>query len=129
MSFELWCKHYNGLHSKVCRADVSYESVKDPAGAILHLPCFKDQGCTERCEKASFRTPEEVAAEDERVSEALKKYLDNIKNNICPHCGTPIQEKKQVGRCVYAMPCNCRLYQGTLPKKEVVQVTEQSMLW
>ena len=26
MSFELWCKHYNGLHSKICRAGVSYNN-------------------------------------------------------------------------------------------------------
>jgi hypothetical protein len=117
--FNKWCRHYNGLHSKVCRAGVSYEDVKDPAGEILHLPCFKDQGCTERCEKASFRTPEEVAEEEEKVSETLKKYLDNVKNNICPHCSTPIVEKKQVGRCVYSATCGHRLYQGTLKKEEI----------
>ena len=58
--FNKLCRHYNGLHSKVCRAGVSYEDMKDPGGDILHLPCFKDQECTERCEKVSFLAPEEI---------------------------------------------------------------------
>ncbi len=116
MSYEIWCKSYNGLHSKICRAGVDYKDVKDPAGDILQLPCFKDRGCTERCEKASFRTPEEVAAKVEEDSQILQRFLDNLKNDICPHCETPIKEKKQVGRCVYSVPCGCRLYQGTLKK-------------
>ena len=125
MSYGNWCKYYNGLHSKVCRAGVIYNDVRDPVGDVLQVPCFKDRGCTERCEKASFRTPEE---EEARFNEVLKRYEENMKNNICPHCGTPIQEKKQVGRCVYAN-CGCRLYQGTLPKKETKPDTEQKSLW
>jgi hypothetical protein len=117
MSYELWCKHYNGLHSKICRAGVDYKDVKDPAGEALHLPCFKDQGCTERCTQAVFRTPEEIAEEERKSNEIIAKYLDNLKNDICPHCKTPIQEQKQVGRCVYSVPCGCRLYQGKAKKK------------
>jgi hypothetical protein len=80
-------------------------------------PCFKDQGCTERCSQAVFRTPEEVAEEEEKSRQALAAFLDDIKNDICPHCKAPIEEQKQIGRCVYAHPCHHRLFQGKAKKK------------
>lgn len=118
MSYAIWCKHYNGIPSKTCRAGVSYEDVKGEERRPLNYPCFKDSGCTVVCSKAEFRTPEEVAEEERKVEEVVKAFLDNIGNDICPHCNTPIKEKKQVGRCVYSVTCGCRLYQGTLTKQE-----------
>jgi hypothetical protein len=129
MSFENWCKHYTGLMNDTCEAGVRYKDVKDPSDQPLGYPCFKDKGCTERCEKASFRTPEEIAEEHDKVRQSLQRYLENIANDICPHCKASIQEKKQIGRCVYSYPCGHRLYQGTLPKQEVKQETEQQYLW
>lgn len=119
MSYEIWCKHFNGIQNKVCRAGVVYESVevKRLNGPGYMWPCFKDQGCTERCSQAVFRTPEEVAEEEEKANQAIKAYLDNLKNDICPHCHTPIEEQKQVGRCAHAVPCGCRLFQGKAKKK------------
>ncbi len=64
--------------------------------------------------------PEEVAEKEREANAVLQEFLDNLANNICPHCKTPIAEKRQVGRCVYARPCGHRLYQGKL-KKEGVQ--------
>lgn len=51
------------------------------------------------------------------IAEAFKQYLRGLQNNVCPHCGMPITNKRQVGRCVYADPCGCRLYQGRLNGK------------
>lgn len=127
--FMEWCRHYNGLMNDTCKAGVAYKDVKDPADRPLGYPCFKDKGCTHLCDKVSFLTPEEAAIEEEKVSEALRKYLENIANDICPHCNTPIKEKKQIGRCVYGYPCGHRLYQGSLPKEEKKPDIEQSTLW
>jgi hypothetical protein len=52
------------------------------------------------------------------VALALKSHLENIASGICPFCQAKIEDKKQVGRCVYALPCYHRLYQGTLPAKQ-----------
>lgn len=112
MSFAIWCKHYNGIPKKVCEAGVSYEDVKGVQRKPLNYPCFKDSGCTVVCPKAEFRTPEEVAEEERKASEIIQKYFSDIDNDICPHCKTPIQKQKQVGRSVYASPCGCRLFQG-----------------
>lgn len=53
------------------------------------------------------------------AAEALKKLLAMLQGELatCIHCGAPITELKQVGRSVYASPCGCRQYQGTVPKK------------
>jgi hypothetical protein len=118
-SYEDWCRHYSGLMDDVCKAGVNYSTVHD--GSLPGLdgyPCFKHNGCSERCASASFLTPEEVAEKMKESGEALKRYLDNMAHDICPFCGKSIEDRKQIGRCVYALPCYCRLYQGTLPKKE-----------
>jgi len=114
---ELWCKNYNGLMNDTCKAGVRYKDVKDPVDRPLGYPCFKDKGCTHLCSLVVFRTPEEVKAEREEADRSLQRYLENIANDICPHCKKKIESKKQVGRCMYASPCYCRLYQGTLSKE------------
>ncbi len=54
---------------------------------------------------------------DTSMDEVVTKYIADLAANICPHCQTPIAERKQVGRCVYADPCGHRLYQGRAPDK------------
>lgn len=129
MSFDIWCKHFNGIYHTECRVGVKYKDVEVPNSRPRQLPCFKDQGCTDRCSQSVFRTPEEVAEEERKVSEAVQKFVQDLENDICPHCEKPIQEKKQIGRCVYGYPCGHRLYQGTLPRKEEKSGTEQQSLF
>ncbi len=45
--------------------------------------------------------------------ERFKEYWDNIQKGICPRCNQPMT-LEQKGRCVYAIPCNHRLYQGRI---------------
>ena len=119
MSFENWCKHYTGLTHDTCEAGVLYKDVKDPSDKPLGYPCFKDKGCTHLCSQAVFLTEEEIAEKKKDIQKSLERFLENLANDICPHCEKLIQEKKQIGRCVYGYPCGHRLYQGTLPKKGV----------
>lgn len=46
--------------------------------------------------------------------EMLEKANELLQKDICPQCERSINEKKQIGRCVYAYPCGHRLYQGRL---------------
>lgn len=41
--------------------------------------------------------------------------LENLVNDICPVHKTKIT-KTQIGKCVYAVECGCRLYVGKLEK-------------
>src|SRR2546423_13278715 len=83
MTYETWCKHFTGIHNDTCKAGIKYNDVKVQDSRPLKLPCFKDQGCTDRCAFATFRTPEEVAAEEEKSTRILRTYLDNMARNIC----------------------------------------------
>jgi hypothetical protein len=56
----------------------------------------------------------EIAAD---VMKALVRMLKG-EQDTCLHCGAKIGQLYQNGDCVYADPCGCRQYQGTLPKKE-----------
>ena len=115
--YEDWCRHYSGLMHDTCEAGVAYASVKDGSKRGLEgYPCFKKNQCSERCASASFLSPEEVAQKEREVAESLRRYLTAIAEDTCPHCGRKIEDKEQIGRCVYAWPCRCRLYQGKLHK-------------
>ena len=51
------------------------------------------------------------------AAEAVRAYLEDMAANRCPTCHQPVQEERQVGRCVYALPCWHRMYQGTAKPK------------
>jgi hypothetical protein len=58
------CVHFTGLIDKVCKAGVTYDTVKDKTKRPFGIPCIQTGG---ECPLSKFRTPEEVA-----------KYLDEI---------------------------------------------------
>lgn len=57
--------------------------------------------------------PKLTEEQEKVVAEFLKTLAEG---KVCPHCKQPIEKREQVGRCVYARPCGCRLYQGKLKK-------------
>ncbi len=50
-------------------------------------------------------------AEDRMMAYAAA-MMEKLADGICCHCDTPIEEEIQDGRCVYALPCEHRLFQG-----------------
>ena len=60
---------------------------------------------------------EEQKAALKAVSEALTKLvaLSKRETDECFLCGKKVERMTKVGRCVYARPCGCRLWQGTVP--------------
>lgn len=38
------------------------------------------------------------------------------KTEACPYCHREVKSMEKIGRCVYAHPCGCRLWQGTVPE-------------
>jgi len=64
---------------------------------------------------------EEQAPISPEATAAVKAYLEDIVTGKCPTCHQPVQQEKQVGRCVYALPCWHRMYQGKAkPKPEKI---------
>lgn len=111
------CVHFNGLIAGTCKAGVAYASVKDDSQSPYRYPCFVGEhaaaGACTSCATASFPTEEQARAEQAEFEAHLNKRSADIAAGICPTHGTPMT-KRQVGRCVYADPCGCRLYQGRL---------------
>jgi hypothetical protein len=117
------CIHHNGFFNKICGAGVDYKTV----GAHVDLgrdgtpfvdACFKNQTwgehqleCRFTCGKAEFPTLEQVESDLERQDKEIAEHLEKLSKDICPTHNIAIT-KKQVGRCVYAVECGCRLYQG-----------------
>jgi hypothetical protein len=46
----------------------------------------------------------------------LRNLISTLKTGACYHCQS--KNLKKIGRCVYCMDCNQRLYQGSLPKPQ-----------
>jgi hypothetical protein len=106
------CRYFNGLMHNVCDAGIAYQSVQNHRERPLRLPCLKEDGCTERCPKASFLSAEEIAEKEAEIREAAIAFFRDMQSGLCPHCRQPVQKQVQVGRCVYAEPCGHRLWQG-----------------
>ena len=99
------CRHFTGALNPPCKAGHVYVDMGRP------IPCI----CTDRqgqCPDYAEWTDAELDEQDRQAAETFTRYINDLDANICPFCKTAIQRRKQVGRCVYAEPCNHRLYQG-----------------
>ena len=114
-----WCRHYNGMNNAACEAGVNYDKTFGKIkfdGQDWIVPCLNPAAVRKCALRASY-TPEEVAQQERQVAEFLTNLakFDKRETEDCPHCGTRVEHLQQVGRCVYSRPCNCRLWQGTIP--------------
>jgi hypothetical protein len=116
-----WCRHYNGVgNGPVCKAGVLYETVKDviPDGHPSWTYPYYNPKAQTICAKREYYTDAELAEHEKAVVafiDSMTAFTDR-KTEDCIHCGKHVTKLRQVGRCVYAEPCGCRLWQGKVPK-------------
>jgi hypothetical protein len=55
---------------------------------------------------------------NKEVAEYLTKLaaFNKRETDICIYCGKQVKSLRKVGRCVYASPCGCRVWQGNVPE-------------
>ena len=59
---------------------------------------------------------------DPEIKEIARRYMIRLfgfetrESEDCPVCGAHVHSLIQIGVCVYARPCRCRLWQGTIPE-------------
>jgi rubredoxin len=85
------CRHFNGMMNKVCEAGVAYETVRKSGGRGYALPCFKDDSAEHpecNCDKQSFKTHEEIAAEIEESDRRFQNTM-TARMAIVEHLGGP----------------------------------------
>lgn len=56
----------------------------------------------------------EIAEEDRR---AVIQYFADMLSGKCPICHQVVEREEQRGRCVYGVPCGCRMFQGRAKKQ------------
>jgi len=62
--------------------------------------------------------PSEEESESLKSTAEMMEKMSNLmqrKIEECFRCGTTVKAMEKIGRCVYARPCGCRLWQGTVP--------------
>ncbi len=109
------CKHFNGIQHETCEANIRYENFRNPNGALVPLPCLRDESSHHVCGSAAWYTHEEAEVIEAQHSKAVAEFIESITNGHCPTCKILV-EHKQVGHCVYGS-CGHRLYQGKANKK------------
>lgn len=106
------CRYFNGIMNTTCKAGIAYISVQDRNERPLRLPCLREDNCSERCLLASFLMPNEIAEQEAEISKAVNAFFQDMHDGLCPECHQKVEREVQVGRCVYAEPCQHRLWQG-----------------
>lgn len=79
-----WCKHYNGMHGNTCcKAGVLYSLFKGKKPETV--PCWEEQEVSS-CDKAEYRTIEEIEAEEKWMMERLAN-TGKARQAIVAHLG------------------------------------------
>jgi hypothetical protein len=113
-----WCRHYGGTaYPGSCKAGVDYDTVADDSQRPRRWACT----CPEvrhLCPSFEGWTQEELDAQNADIAAFLNKMaaLMSRESEDCCQCGKHVERMEKVGRCVYARPCNCRLWQGKVPQ-------------
>lgn len=113
-----WCRHYSGMMNKACDVGVEYDSIKDTSVIPYRWHCIHaDTAIT--CPLREEYTAEEITEQKREAAEfltGLVAFWDD-EGDECPQCGEKVESAEQIGRCVYARPCGCRVGQGELPER------------
>ncbi len=105
------CFYFNGIQNDRCRAGVLYDDLnRDNQKA---LPCIPLEAEQAECSKFRAYTEDEARAKVQAQDESLERAFSRLSEGCCPTCGESVKHR-QVGRCVYGVPCGHRLYQGTI---------------
>lgn len=105
-----YCKYFpkGGVSNVACNAGINF---KETWGSGK-LPCLVSEGIADQCSRFEPRSEADADEFARRREASMQQFVERIENGQCPHCGTKVEERVQVGPCVYARPCNHRLGQG-----------------
>jgi hypothetical protein len=99
-----------------CNVGVNYREVRGEAA--FSYPCIYHEMQGGYCKQFENYTEKEIAESEAKIKLFIERLnnLQSGKSNTCPHCGEQITSMQKIVRCVYAQPCNCRLWQGKVPQ-------------
>lgn len=115
---EIWCRHFTGIQNDTCEAGIKYVDVRIvPPKGMYQWPCINSEHRAV-CPHFAPYTQEEIDQREREVTEAVERLnaFGRRETENCPHCGQHVARLQQIGRCVYAQPCGCRIWQGQVPE-------------
>jgi hypothetical protein len=104
------CVHFSGIHHDKCRAGVAYATVKNFLGEGRIYPCVAPEVMT--CASRQLPTQEQAEVLADQAEEHHRAFMAKIALGVCASCDVEAADFKQVGKCIYAMPCGHRVGQG-----------------
>ena len=113
-----WCRWYRALaFYETCEKDIAYDSVVDQTARPYRWPCINPEA-RGQCVAFEGYTQAEIDQEEKTIAAFVNHMTDFAarRSETCIHCGKTVVQLRQVGRSVYASPCGCRLWQGTIPE-------------
>jgi hypothetical protein len=123
------CVHFNGIQHDACRLDVKYVAVRDTSDRPYAWPCLTNdrREATTTCASRRMPTPEETAAHVAKTEAWLAALEAKERRGECVDCGNPIEHAVQIGACMYARPCGCRIGQGNAREFNAVLVSRRNV--
>jgi hypothetical protein len=113
------CRHFTGLQNTFCKQGIKYDDVLQAERTFVEgrWPCLTSD-ISHVCPYFEEHTAEDLQRIEDAVKEALESIVDFQlrRTEACPQCGKYVESVEKIRRCIYARPCGCRLWQGTIPE-------------
>lgn len=113
------CRHFTGIQNTFCKQGIKYDDVLQSERAFVEgrWPCTAPD-IAHICPYFEEKTPEDLRRIEDRGKEVLESMVDFQlrRTEACPQCSQSVASVEKVGRCIYARPCGCRLWQGVIPQ-------------
>jgi len=108
------CIHFNGTFNKECKAGVVY-SEQEPLSCVARWQ--SQRICAFRVFPEGEALDNAAQARVTQITASLEEMKRRYTAQECVQCGKTWTAQRQVGPCIYNLPCGCRQGQGRLKKK------------
>lgn len=114
--FEAFIRLYLADHHpeyQLLHASGAYGHAVDGKDHILITAGIDMEAVEKQVDEYDASVPHEKLIADFMVK---MNAFESGQSDLCPHCGRKVASLQKIGRCVYARPCDCRLWQGGIPE-------------
>lgn len=111
------CVHFGGMRLGdpaglgSCKLGIAYESVRNDSVRPFRWACTSADGAA-ICAKYEPTGAEAAERREQEIEARFAVIRSKIEAGICHVCDSKVETERQVGACVYAMPCGHRIGQG-----------------
>lgn len=100
------CAHFTGIHKRTCRAGVDYERAREGPQLACLVPAVTI------CASRELPTREQAEVLADQAEEQQRAFLAKVTMGICGTCEDESTDFRQIGKCIYSVPCGHRVGHG-----------------